>query len=82
MSRKGVVPDRGVRKLVCWYWRDSSVGKGNGYFCRRPRLDSQQPHGGSKTSVNSVPGDLTAPPGLRGHQACTQTYMQEKHAYT
>lgn len=36
-------------------WRDSSMFKNNGCSSRKPRLESQDPHGGSQTSVASVP---------------------------
>jgi hypothetical protein len=40
-------------------WRYGSEVKSTGCFSRGPGFNSQHPHGSSKLSITSVPGDLT-----------------------
>lgn len=43
---------------------DGSAVVSAGHFSRRPRFDSQHPHGNSQTSVTPVRGDLKPSSGL------------------
>jgi hypothetical protein len=60
-------------------WRDRSLIKNAGCFCRRPRFKSQQSHGCSQPSEAPVPGDPTPSlASMSNRPPCgTYTYMQQ-----
>ena len=44
-----------VWKVYRWGWRDGSVVKSSGGSSRSPEFNSQQPHGGSRSSIIRCP---------------------------
>lgn len=62
--------------------RDVSVVTITRYSCRRPRFGSQNPYGGSQSSLSPVPTDLMPSSGLPGYQArtwCTHMHTSKTH---
>jgi hypothetical protein len=41
----------GLKKSCSWGWRDGSVVKSTDWTSKGPEFKSQQPHGGSQTSI-------------------------------
>jgi hypothetical protein len=63
-------------------WSDGSAGKSTGCSPRRPRLDSQNTHGCSQTSITPVLEDSTPPASTGTGQVCgAQTYAGKTTTY-